>query len=191
MFTAGVWKVLDSFIHELKQRRWRRLRKRHLKSEFGLPHFILIKSSNGKFLWSWILKDCIKVQEKKSQIVILCSSPRQNVKLGTFTLWSCNDGWEMYKKAWCKCKVVVLPIQTHCFFSRSHCRHRHRCLSSLCWFTAEVTAAMLVTKTEFLCSLETKLYFFMQILRTTNHVKWLRTKSGKGKTRLILVEMLG
>ena len=37
MFTAGVWKVLDSFIHELKQRRWRRLRKRHLKSEFALP----------------------------------------------------------------------------------------------------------------------------------------------------------
>ena len=33
MFTAGVWKVLDSFIHELKQRRWQRLRKSHLKSE--------------------------------------------------------------------------------------------------------------------------------------------------------------
>ena len=28
----------------------------------------------------------------------------------------------------------------------------------------------------------------MQILRTTNHVEWLRTKSGKCKTRLILVE---
>ena len=31
----------------------------------------------------------------------------------------------------------------------------------------------------------------MQILRTTNHVKWLRTKSAKCEGRLILVEMLG
>ena len=91
-----------------------------------------------------------------------------------------------------------MHVQSCCFanlnpllFCRSHCGHRRRCLSSLCWFTAEVTAAMLVNKTEFLCSLETKLYFFMQILRTTNHVKWLRTKSGKCKARLILVEMLG
>ena len=33
-----------------------------------------------------------KVQEKKNKIVIFCLRPRQNVKLGTFTLWSCNDG---------------------------------------------------------------------------------------------------
>ena len=35
--------------------------------------------------WS-ILKDCIKVQEKYKKVVVLCSRPRQNVKLGTFTL---------------------------------------------------------------------------------------------------------
>ena len=29
---------------------------------------------------------CIKVQEKKRKVVVLCSRPRQNVKLGTFTL---------------------------------------------------------------------------------------------------------
>ena len=39
-----------------------------------------------------ISKDCIKVQEKKRKVVGLCFRPRQNVKLGTFTLWSCNDG---------------------------------------------------------------------------------------------------
>ena len=31
-------------------------------------------SSNvGKSFWSWILKDCIKVQEKKKKVVVLCS----------------------------------------------------------------------------------------------------------------------
>ena len=29
--------------------------------------------------------DCIKGQEKKMKVVVLCSLPRQNVKLGTFT----------------------------------------------------------------------------------------------------------
>ena len=62
------------------QPRRRRLRKRH--SEFALPQTISLNSLNvGKFLWSGILKDCIKVQEKKKKIVVLCSSPRQNVKL--------------------------------------------------------------------------------------------------------------
>ena len=43
-------------------------------------------SSNvGKFFWSWILKDG-KVQEKKKKVVVLFSRPRQNVKLGIFTL---------------------------------------------------------------------------------------------------------
>ena len=31
------------------------------------------------FFWSWVLKDCIKVQEKKKKIAVLCSRPRQNV----------------------------------------------------------------------------------------------------------------
>ena len=71
----------------------RRLRKRHLKSEVALRAYsISFNSSNvGKFLWSLILKDCIKIQETKKKIVVLCSRPRLNVKLGTFTQKSCND----------------------------------------------------------------------------------------------------
>ena len=79
---------------ELKQR-WRRLlRKRHLKSEFALlqtlPRYSISFNSSLncwqiKFFWSWILKDCIKVQEKKRKVVVSCSLPRQNVKLDTFT----------------------------------------------------------------------------------------------------------
>ena len=34
----------------------------------------------------------IEVQEKKKNVVVLCSRPRQDVKLGTFTLQSCQDG---------------------------------------------------------------------------------------------------
>ena len=37
------------------------------------------------YFWSWVLKDCIKVQEKKKKVVVLCSLPPQNVKLGIFT----------------------------------------------------------------------------------------------------------
>ena len=49
---------------------------------------ISFNSSNvhGKCFWSWILKDCIKVQEKKRKLIVFCSRPRQNVKLGTCTL---------------------------------------------------------------------------------------------------------
>ena len=45
------------------------------------------------------MKDCIKVQVKKKEVVVLRTGPRQNLKLGTFTLQSCNDGIEMYEKA--------------------------------------------------------------------------------------------
>ena len=55
-----------------------------------------------------ILKDCIKVQEKKKKVVVLCSRPRQRVNLGTFTLKSWNDGKEMQKQS--TYKVVVLLI---------------------------------------------------------------------------------
>ena len=60
-----------------------RLRKR--QSEVALPQtlsrlFHLVKY--GRFLWHRILKDCIKVQKKKKEIVASCSSHRQNVNLG-------------------------------------------------------------------------------------------------------------
>ena len=43
---------------------------------------ISFNSSNFcRFFWSWILKDCIKVQKKKKKVVVLCSRPWQNVKI--------------------------------------------------------------------------------------------------------------
>ena len=36
--------------------------------------------------WILILKNCIKVQEKKKKVVVLCSRTRRDVKIGIFTL---------------------------------------------------------------------------------------------------------
>ena len=47
---------------------------------------------------------------KRMNFVIACLRPSQNVKLGIFTGSRAVDGKEMYKKAWCTCKVV-LPCQ--------------------------------------------------------------------------------
>ena len=52
-----------------------------------------------QFLKCWQLflelnsKDCIEVLEKEKEVVVLCSLPPQNVKLGQH-----SDGNEMYKK---------------------------------------------------------------------------------------------
>ena len=48
-----------------------------------------------------MLKDCNLVHKKKNKIIVLCSRPPRNVKLGSF---SCSDSKEMLPK------IVVLPI---------------------------------------------------------------------------------
>ena len=71
----------------------------------------LVNSSNlVKFFWSWILKDSIRVQEKKTNVVVLRSRPPQNVKIRHFHVAVVQWGEEMYKKAWCTSKVFVLLI---------------------------------------------------------------------------------
>ena len=117
-----------------QQRRWRQ-RKRHLKSEYQLhqtyrAYYVSFNLSNvGKFLWSSIPKDCIEVKKKKTKLVLLCSRPLQNMKLGNFTSYSFSDCKEMYKKAWCTCKVICLINLL--LFCHSRCRRRRYCLSSL------------------------------------------------------------
>ena len=58
--------------------------------------------------------------------VIACLRPSQNVKLGIFTGSRAVDSKEMYKKAWCTCKVVVLaflPCQTIAYLTFSSPPH--------------------------------------------------------------------
>ena len=101
---------------EVKQQRGRRLRKRHFKSEVALRQtfsrlFLLVQFVKyWHFFLDWILNVCIKVREKKKKVVVLRSGSPHSVKLGSFALYSCSDGKEKYKKAWCACVVIVLTI---------------------------------------------------------------------------------
>ena len=61
-------------------------------------------------------KGLYQSSRKEKEVVVLCSRPRQNVKLGTFTLYSCNDGKKMYRNARCTCKFSILLIWCYCFF---------------------------------------------------------------------------
>ena len=47
-------------------------------------------------------KDCIEVQEKKKEVVVLCSLPPQKVKLGRH-----RDGKEMYQKSDACAKLLL------------------------------------------------------------------------------------
>ena len=60
---------------------------------------------------------------KRMNFVIACLRPSQNVKSGIFTGSCAIDGKEMYKKAWCTCKVVVLPCQAIAYLTFSSPPH--------------------------------------------------------------------
>ena len=118
-------KITSPFIRELKQQRRRRLRKRHIKSGLALLQTLshLFQLVQLAKCWQILLEQNSKRlyqssgKEKEIKVNILYSRPRKNVKLRTFTLWSCSDGKEMYKKEWCTCKVVVLPSKPTAFFA--------------------------------------------------------------------------
>ena len=95
--------------------------------------FIPSRSNAGEFVWSWILKDCIKVQEKQKRVVVLCSRPPKTCEISQFHVVVAQRRQGVCKKEWWTCRVIVLPIQTVglFFFCRSRCRRRRRCLSSL------------------------------------------------------------
>ena len=81
---------------ELKQLRRRRLRKKTSRC-LELYRAYSISFNPSKMLAIFLdlnFKELyyIEVQEKKKNVVVLCSRPRQDVKLGTFTLQSCQDG---------------------------------------------------------------------------------------------------
>ena len=58
----------------------------------------LTLSNASELFWSWISTTISKFMKR-------------NVKLGIFTGSRAVDGKEMYKNAWCMCKVVVLPCE--------------------------------------------------------------------------------
>ena len=75
-----------------------------------------VNSSRAEFL------SAISKFTKRMNFVIAFLRPSQNVKSGIFTGSSAVNGKEMYKKAWCTCKVVVLPCQATAYLT--FCRRR-------------------------------------------------------------------
>ena len=60
----------------------------HRLLKYGaLPRlFHLVNSANnGQFFCSWILKDCLEIQGKKTKITVLCLRPPWNVKSEAFS----------------------------------------------------------------------------------------------------------
>ena len=81
-----------------------------------------------------MLKDRIKVQEKKSKVVVLCSRPLQNVKLDRLSRRSrTTKAKKCTKKRDARAKLLFCQSKTKLLFcpSRCRCRRRRRCLSSL------------------------------------------------------------
>ena len=76
---------------------------------FQLSYFLKCKRW---LFWSWIsiLTTSCKFM-KTMNFVIACLRPSKNVKLVIFSSSRAVDGKEKYKKAWCTCKVVVLPCE--------------------------------------------------------------------------------
>ena len=100
----------------LKQHRWPRLRKRHLKSEVTLPQTLYRLFHLVQFVkcWQFLLKlNSNRIQGKKKQVVAFCSRPPQNKKLDIFKLKSFSDGKEMYKKVSRLCRDVVCQSKAY------------------------------------------------------------------------------
>ena len=88
-----------------------------------------ISSNVGEFFG---LKDYIKVQEKKRRVVVFCSHPPQNVKLGSLIQVVVVQQWQ--RNVW---KSMML-VQSCCFAKLnlsllccSRCHHHRSCLRSL------------------------------------------------------------
>ena len=77
---------------------------------------ISFTSSNvGKCFWSWILKGCIKVQEKKRKL-LSCVPVFEKTWIQALSRCSrATTAKKCTEKAWCTCKVVVLLIKPIAF----------------------------------------------------------------------------
>lgn len=135
---CGVYIYSCIYLGELKHQR-RRLQKRHFTIRTALIKLYRVYSTsfnstkNGKFLWSWILKNCIEVQEKKMKIVVLHSRYPQNGEI--YSQFHFEVVQRRQRNVW----KSVKHVQSWCFanpnlllFGRSRCRRSRRlCLSFL------------------------------------------------------------
>ena len=91
-------------------------------------------SNAGKVFWSWILKDCIKVQKRKTESCCLLFPSSTKRELGPFHVIVVQRRQRNVQKG-------VMHVQSCCFadlnlllFCLSRCRRRRRCINSLVFF---------------------------------------------------------
>ena len=65
-------------------------------------------SDVGKCFWSWILKDCIEVQEKKKKVAVLCSRSRTKREIRHFQFVVVQGRQR-------NLQISVLHVQSCCF----------------------------------------------------------------------------
>ena len=80
-------------------------------------------SNASEIFWSWISINHIQVHEENECCQCLFTFFTKHDWLGIFTGSLAVDGKEMYKKAWCTCKVVVLPCQAIAYLTFSSPPH--------------------------------------------------------------------
>ena len=129
---AMIWQM--TYTHKLPK-----LCSATLKSEFALPqtyraYSISFNSSNvGKFFWSWIIKDCIKVQKKKKKIVVRLFPSATKRKIRQFHVVVV-----VVQRRQRNVQKSVMHVQSRCFaclslllFCRTRCRRRRGCVNFL------------------------------------------------------------
>ena len=102
--------------------------------KLNLAYSISFTSSNvGKCFWSWILKECIKVQEKERKRepkLLSCVPVLDRTWIQAFSCCSrATTAKKCTKKSVIHVQSCCFANQTYCFFCRSRCRPRRRCLS--------------------------------------------------------------
>ena len=108
---------ISSAIRDLKIPRQRRPQKPHIKSEFAffqsLSRFLqliyFVKCKRALFEQNSYEPYSGSERERKFSCRLFTSSIKSEIR--HFLSWSCSDCKEMYKKAWCTCRVVVFTIQ--------------------------------------------------------------------------------
>ena len=112
LFCRSAWFTLGSLSNNDDDDEIDKWRKRLLKSEFALFQNSSLLLRGFQFVLRWrIFRElnsrALYVSLKKNlKSAVLCSSPPENVNLGNFTSWSCNNGTWMYRRAWGTCKVL-------------------------------------------------------------------------------------
>ena len=128
---------------------------------------------------------------KRMNFVIACLRPSQNVKLGIFTGSRAVDGKEMYKKAWCTCKVVVLPCQAIAFFTFSSPLHlKLPIIYDTLWsvrnriFSVQIELLLLIASETFFDSIISSSFVWLGKLGERTALLWRDNSSSSRRVRI-------